>query len=605
MQTQNSLNSKSAIFRLLFFTLMIGLAIVYIMFTFKGLTSKYGMDQAQIGRQIAKNEGPTTKLIRPVALQQLEESEKPIDMLRFYDTTHSPLNTLIYAGVIKAFGGDDPEKFAMSKNQDVYELDRIIAGTCMLFFMISIGINFILISNIFDTKIASMVAILMLVSEHFWNFSQSGLPQMLMLCISSGACYLIWKGVQRQEAGHSPVLPVILSGFMFGLLALAHWMTLWIFLGYILFVVGYFKPRGVAAIFVTLIVAIFIAGPLIFNAKNSDGLMGTAYYYINGATGVGQDINFRQLDLPVMNVRNLITRVIKNTLQQTNNIHTHIGGFFMATGFFLALFHPFKRNSIAVFRWAILIMWLFGALGMSIYGLSDDPLDPNQLHILFMPMMSAFALALISILWARLPLSQQPGVVSLTPFIVIIIITASPMVINLQEDFRNIGQKTVPGYSPYTHNQILTQYVNDTEIVFTDQPWAVAWYADRTAIWLPTNSKQLVEIEDIAKKYRASIVGIYMTPSIREGSQNQNMQLYGDLTPLTYNLLGLQLGNNSLKGYAELHKATQELVSPTKGRYNYRVPIAEDPQGITAAFAYTLYTNIDPVARREESKNSE
>jgi hypothetical protein len=595
MQAPESINAKSTIFRILFITLMVGLTIVYLMFNFKGLTSKYGMDQAQIGRQIANNEGITTKFIRPVALQQLEEADKSIDMYRFYDTTHSPLNSLIYAGVLKAFGADDPEKFAMTNNQDVYEPDRIIAGTCMLFFMIAIGINFILISNIFDTKIASMVAILMLVSEHFWSFSQSGLPQMLMLCIFSGAYYLIWRGVQRQEAGLSPIVPIILSGFMFGLLALANWMTLWIFLGYILFTIAYFKPRGIAAIFITLIVAIFITGPLIFNAENSDGLMGTAYYYINGATGLGQDYNFRQLSLPNMDVKDLLLRVAKTTLEQTSNVHNHIGGFFLATGFFLALFHPFKRNSIATFRWAILIMWLFAAIGMSIYGLSNDPLDPNQLHILFMPMMSAFALALISILWARIPLSQQPGMIGLSPFIIIIVVTASPMIINQHRAFKS-NQQTVPGYSPYAHNQIFTKYVKDTDIVFTDQPWAVAWYADRTAIWMPSNSKQLIEIEEIAKENNASIVGIYLTPSIREGNQGVNAQLYGDLLPLTYNLLGFQLGR---AGYAELHPGTQELVSPSRGRYNYRIPIAEDPQGITAAFAYTLYTNKNPDSIRE------
>ncbi|MGJ8654876.1 MAG: hypothetical protein ACSHX6_00390 [Akkermansiaceae bacterium] len=597
MQTQKPIDAKSAIYRILFFTLMIGLAIVYIMFNFRGLTSKYGMDQAQIGRQIAKNEGITTKFIRPVALQQLQEADKPIDMYHFYDTTHSPLNVLIYAGVIKAFGGDDPANYAMTKNQDVYELDRVIAGTCVLFFMIAIGINFILISNMFDTKIASIVAILMLVSEHFWNFSQSGLPQMLMLCIFSGACYLIWKAVQRQEAGLSPIVPVILSGFMFGLLALAHWMTLWIFFGYILFCISYFKPRGISAIFVTITVAIFIAGPLIFNAKNSDGLLGTAYYYINGATGVGQDYSFRQMALPGMNVRELMTRVIKTTLLQTNQIHSYIGGFFMATGFFLALFHPFKRTSIAVFRWAILIMWISAALGMSVYGLSDNPLDPNQLHVLFMPMMSAFALALISILWARIPLSQQPGIAGLTPFIVIIIVTATPMLINLQNDFRARGPKTVPGYSPYIHNQVFSKYVKDTEIVFTDQPWAVAWYADRTAIWIPGNLKQLEEIESIAKKYRANISGIYLTPSITSDNLKLNFQLYGDLAPLTINWLGIIQGG---AGYAENSPQTQELVSPTKGRYNHRVPISEDEQMRMSSFNYLLYTNIDPEQRNQE-----
>jgi len=239
----DSNNSKSVILRILFFTLMVGLAIIYLLFTFRGLTSKYGMDQAQIGRQIAKGEGITTKFIRPVAIQQLEESGKPINFYQFHDSTHSPLNILIYAGVIKAFGGDDPTKFAMKKNQYVYQLDRIIAGTCVVFLLLSIAVNYLLITKMLDTRIASIVAILMLVSEHFWNFSQSGLPQMLMLFIFSSACYLIWNAIQRQEAGVSPLVPVILSGFMFGLLALAHWLTLWIFFGYILFCISYFKPR--------------------------------------------------------------------------------------------------------------------------------------------------------------------------------------------------------------------------------------------------------------------------------------------------------------------------------------------------------------------------
>lgn len=599
MQAPSSLNAKSVTYRILFLTMMIGLTAVYIMFNFKGLTSKYGMDQAQIGRQIAKSEGITTKFIRPMAIQQLEEAKMPINFNSFHDTTHSPLNSLIYAGVIKIVGGDNPAKFAMNKNQSVYELDRIIAATCVIFFMLAIGINYILISSIFDTKIASLVAIIMLVSEVFWSFSQSGLPQMLMLCIFSGACYFIWKAIQRQEAELSPIVPVVLSGIMFGLLALAHWMTLWIFFGYILFVISYFRPRGVTAIVVTLIVVVFTAGPLIYYAQHSDGIMGTAYYYVAGHTGVGQDYHFRQLALPLMDVRALVFRVIKTTLEQTNNIHSYIGGFFLATAFFLALFHPFKRNSIAVFRWAILGMWIFAAIGMSIYGLTDDPLDPNQLHILFMPTMSAYALALISILWARVPLSQEQGIIRQAPFIIIVLVIASPMVINQQREFRSAGPKTVPGYSPYKHNQVLTQYINESEIVFTDQPWAVAWYADRTAIWLPTSSKDLKTIEEKAKDNNANIAGIFMTPSIRGGNQDLNRQLYTDLLPLTYNLLGIQLGG---KGYAELSPATKELVSRDNGRYSYRIPIAEDPQNLSAAFAYTLYTNIDPATRIETSE---
>ncbi len=597
MQPLNQNQSRSAIGRILFFTLLIGLAITYLLFTFRGLTSKYGMDQAQIGRQIAKGEGMTTKFIRPVALQQLKESNKAIDFRQFHDTTHPPLNSLVYAGVLKVFGADDPNKFAMSINQDVYKPDRIIAGVCVLFFVIAIVINYLLVSKIFDTRIASIVAILMLISEHFWNFAQSGLPQMLMLCIFSGACYFIWSAIQRQEAGASPIVPVILSGFMFGLLALAHWLTLWIFLGYILFCISYFKPRGTSAIFVAIIVALFVTGPLIYYAQHSDGALGTAYYYINGRTGIGQDYSFRQLSLPGMDVRELIMRVIKTTLLQTNQIHSHLGGFFMATGFFLALFHPFKKNGLGSFKWAVLSMWVFGAVGMSVYGLSDAATDPNQMHILFMPMMSAFALALINILWSRLPASKMPGLAAIAPFIAIIVITAIPMVINLQNAFSYSGSKIVAGQFPYVQNQVLAKYIDESEIIFTDQPWAVAWYADRTAIWIPSGMKQLGQIDAMAKQSSAKIVGIYLTPNIVADSFGY--QLYGDLTPLTVNMLGYD--NN--QGYAERSPNTRPLISPTGGIYSHRVAMSADGENTFSPYGFTLYTNIDPKTRLIENES--
>jgi len=235
-------------------------------------------------------------------------------------------------------------------------------------------------------------------------------------------------------------------------------------------------------------------------------------------------------------------------------------------------------------------------IGMSIYGISNNPIDPNQLHILFMPMMSAFAIAMVSILWARVPISQTKGLPSLIPFVAIIIITTIPMVINLQNEIRYTGPKVAAGQNPYIHNQILTKYLNETDIVFSDQPWAVAWYADRTAIWIPKGSKPLQKIESIAKQSVAKISGIYLTPSIRtEGFQ---YQLYGDLTPLTLNLLNTANG----QGFAEYSPITSKIISPTNGRYPFRAPMSEDRNNRISPFSYILYTDINPAERLDENE---
>lgn len=505
------IDSKSIIRKVLFLAILVGLAITYLSFTFKGLTSKYGMDQAQIGREVARGNNLTTKFVRPLAVYQLTQAEKKIDINHFYDTTHAPLNILIYAGVLKAFGGDDSERYKMDANQDVYTLDRVIAGTCMLFFLVAIGINYLLITKIFDAKIGAIVAILMMVSENLWGYTTSGLPQMLMLCIFSAACYLLWKAIDNQESGRSPIAPVILCGFMFGLLALAHWLTLWIFLGFLVFSIFYFKPRGVIAAFLIITMAIFIAGPLLFNAKYSDGVMGTAFFYVQGKTGAVQDYMFRGYQYPQLDVRNIVMNTVRTTLLQAHDVHRHVGGFILATAFFLSLLHPFKRTSISNYRWCIVIMWGFASLGMALYGLSNDPIEPNQLHILFMPLMTAFALALVSILWARLPFSQQGGFIALSPFVLIIVVTASPMIIKFQLEFQS-RSKTVPGYYPNNTNRDLTKNVGKADVIYSDQPWATAWYADRVSIWTPYDKQHFESINSEAEKNNCNITAVHFSP---------------------------------------------------------------------------------------------
>lgn len=550
------LDPKALIRRTLFFVILLGIAITYLTFTFKGLTSKYGIDQAQIGREVARGNNLTTKFVRPLAIYQLHNGNKKVDLNSFYDTTHAPLNILIYAGVIKAFGGDDYERYRMGSNQNVYLLDRVIAGTCMLFFIIAIGINYLLVTKIFDAKIGAITAILMMVSANLWEYTISGLPQMLMLCLFSAACYLIWKAIDSQEAGKSPVVPVILAGFIFGLLALAHWLTLWIFVGFLIFAISYFKPRGIIAIFLIVTMGLFIVGPLIFNAQNSDGLLGTAFYYVQGKTGFQQDYMFKGFNSPPMNVKGLVLNTVRTMLLQTHEIHRHVGGFILASAFFLSLLHPFKRTSIGGYRWCILTMWIFASLGMALYGITGSEADPNQLHILFMPMMTAFALALISILWARVPQSQNGGSFALLPFTIIILVAASPFLIKLHAEINNYPRETVVrGYDPNnTNRELHKQIVNPADVIYSDQPWAVAWYADRVSIWTPNTKEGFEKINDIANNNNSNIVAMHFTP-LRMGMAPDYTQLVTKQFTNNINLVG---SSNSRFYLISKNKAVEE-----------------------------------------------
>jgi hypothetical protein len=42
-------------------------------------------------------------------------------------------------------------------------------------------------------------------------------------------------------------------------------------------------------------------------------------------------------------------------------------------------------------------------------------------------------------------------------------------------------------------------------------PWAVAWYADRRALWVPASIKDYLELDDWGV-LKGRIVGLYLTP---------------------------------------------------------------------------------------------
>ncbi|PQJ29900.1 ArnT family glycosyltransferase [Rubritalea profundi] len=571
MNAKSAFDSGNFFRRAIFAALLIGLFILHTVFSFDGLTSRTGIDQAQVGREVARGNGLTTKFIRPITLQQMIENEKEINLLHIPETYHSPLNILVYAGVLKMVGADDFENYKMEVNDKLYKLDRIIAITCATFFLIAIGLNYLLISRIFDAKIASIVALIMVFSDYMWKITQTGLPQMLMLTLFSAACYLAWRAVEAQEAERKPLVPALLSGFFFGLLALSHWMTLWIFIGYFIFACFYFRPRGVIAIGLALIMLFFIAGPIIFYWTQTGDAKGTAFHAIHAG---GADNAMRQFD-GTFNVKGILARTAQSTLLQISNVHNYLGGLILAPAFFLCLAHPFKRSSIAIFRWNILIMWIFASIGMGIYGLTKSQLDPNQLHLLFAPLMCGYGIALISIIWSHCPLSQQAGFLGNLHIAVILLITAAPLILHIKQLSDNKRPSTsINGVDMYSLNGPLHKVTDNEDIIISDQPWAVAWYADRHAIWLPQSYDDFSKIEAIAEGGNP-IAGLHISSMSYRGEDIQT-SLYKnrDLAALAYIPWITYFTRNESASIMSKNASIAPLIDPQIGRYPHKASLS-------------------------------
>ena len=570
--------------RSLFFLILIILTLGNLFVLFRGLNSPQAMDQAQIAREIARGNGFTTKMIRPVAYYQAEKAEKStVSLLGFQDTYHSPLNPLLNAAVLKLIGADDADAWQMGENEMVYPLDRVIATVATLFFLMAIGVNYLLISRIFDPKIAGVCAILMLFCQTFWEYSLSGLPQMLMLLLFSCGMYFVYRAVEAATENRIAMTPAVIAGVFFTLLALTHWVTVWIALGYIIFAAVAFRPRGIVGISVLALLIIPGAFVMFRNQGITGTPFGTAFLTLYNGLGSGSEVAvMRNIDLSAepLVLDGLISKILSTTLLQATDIIPFLAGIIVAPLFFLSLLHPFKRKSIAMFRWAILLMWVTGAFGLAFFGITTQKLEPNQIHLLFAPIMTAYGLAFVSILWSRLDFVASTPMLRNVHHMVIVAICALPLILSLPKQVR-VGMTLrdrggVPHWPPYyapalnSTSSGLKGWVTDKQVVFSDQPWAVAWYADRVSVWLPPTREGFTKLETVAADLQTPSVGILISPSSHgSGPISEVTNRYKDFAALV--LDGRVLLATYPPGFTIFDKSPklQEIAK----RYPYRQPL--------------------------------
>lgn len=539
--------------RSLFFLVLIALTLGNLFTLFRGLESPHAMDQAQIAREIARGNSFTTKMIRPAAYSQaLEERKTTVPFEKFEDTYHSPLNPLINAAVLKLVGADDPEAWKMGENELIFPLDRVIATVCTLFFLMAIGVNYLLIARVFDTRIAAVCAIVMLFCETMWNYSLSGLPQMLMLLLFSCAIYFVYRAIEAASEGRIAMTPAVIAGVFFTLLALTHWMTVWIALGYLIFAAIAFRPRGIVSAVVLVLILIPATFVMIRNSGISGSPFGAAFLTLyNGLAGSEEEVMRSTSLADDLVLQGLLSKIIRVTLLQGNDVVPLLGGIVIAPLFFISLLHPFKRKPIATFRWAILLMWATTAVGLSFFGVTADKLDPNQIHLVFAPIMAAYGLAFISILWNRLDIVTSTPALRNVHHMVVVVICALPLTLSLPQKVK-LGMEHrdkggLPHWPPYYAPALalrLKQIVSEKQLIYSDQPWAVAWYADRMSVWLPRNYTGFESLDAAATDLGTSAAGVLITPA--SYGQNNLMEInskYGDFTSLVID------GQTSLAAY--------------------------------------------------------
>lgn len=554
----------------------------YLNGSFKGLSHPRAFEQAVIAREIAHGHGFSTTVIRPAALWQFEKNQVPIPIDPLPDTYHAPLNPYIVGITFKALDTVNSSIRSLSlrwKNGSgftqwlgetldlvVYDqemsskvivpaYDKFMAGVQIVFFLLAVVVTFFTARRLFDYRLASMSCGLLLICDRLWDFSLSGLPQMLMLFLFSLACYALVRAIecrigqiplQEDDDGHpdetlrddflkdpdaaierkkpsgrwgrllaSPHTWLAGVSFCFGLMALTHGLTIFMFFGALLFCVLYFTPRWKTAV-IMLSVFILLYSPWL--ARNYrvcggfSGMVGISWYSGLMEVRGTEDSIMRSSNPPMEGVQPAYFRkkMQSQAIMQTGNIYAYLGSSLVTPLFFLALLHPFRRREIAILRWPILSILAFGFLGMCIFGMDNQPLKANDLYVLFIPVMTLYGLAFLLNLWSKLQISSIR--LLRAAFIALIFVISGLPFLFTNLDFLGQSQAHVqwPPYMPPAI-ALLGPLTKPDEIIMSDVPWAVAWYAERKSLWLPTAVKDFNRLND-ENSLKGRVVGLYLTP---------------------------------------------------------------------------------------------
>ncbi|MEI6492928.1 MAG: hypothetical protein WCO94_10300 [Verrucomicrobiota bacterium] len=494
--------------------LIVGLTLLYLFAHFRGFSTITAMDQAQIARNIASGKGLSTNFIRPLAILQLEKSGKGIPADLFPDFYQAPLNSIVNALPLRLV----KSSWKMTPTDLIYAGDRIIAVVSIMFFLLSVGIWYFVGARLFDSKLSLIACSIILLTDMMWQFSLSGLPQMLMLFLFSGVIWLTVFAMQNRDRLVATLVSLFGAGLLFGFMILAHGLAVWIFLGWLVFAAVYFQPRGITAI-VALAAVLMVTLPwLVRNYSVCGNPFGLSIYSAISAGGSSPEEGYlRSMDeAPSLSGSMIFSRMKTGVGDQIKSLFAFLGMNVAAGAFFLALLHPFRSPVVSLFRWCVLLMWIGAVIGMGVFGV-EGVVSSNQLHVLLLPLLIFYGLAFLMVLWSRweigLPLLRMLFLSG------VVFVCALPMLATLFS-----GQRAAIQWPPYVPPfiGILGDWFGEKEIVASDMPWAVAWYAQRKSVLLPESVRAFNRLND----YRVlgePVSGLYLTPI------TGNLHLFSDI----------------------------------------------------------------------------
>ncbi len=483
--------------------LLIGLSAVYFLIQFKGLGSEAAMDQAQIAHSLILKEGFSTRYIRPLAIRVLVESKKATDMENFPEFYNAPLYPLLEAAVLFPV----KNRIKMEVTDTLSMADRTIAALGIVLLFLGVFVWYRVALLLFDQTIALTAAGLLLVTDLLWQYALAGLPQLfLILLFGMTTLFSIHaKKADEEEALIPSLLWLAAASFSLGLMSLTHGVTAFLIPGFILFTLVGLNARIRSTLLALTVYLLTVFPWLVHNFLVCGNPFGLSIYVALAGAGITEGDVMRGINTGLALGGGMANKFRAGITDQGTHLWEFLGLNIVVIFFFPSLLHSFRNSVAALWRWIILIMWFGVILGMTLFGVKGA-VSGNQLHVIFLPIFIIYGTTFLFVLWKRLEISAHAfRILFLT---VVFLFAGTPMFLTLLG-----GQQKHIQWPPYVPPFItmLQNWFGPKELLSSDMPWAVAWYANRKCLLLPETVRAFDEISDYGA-LGTPIVGLYLTP---------------------------------------------------------------------------------------------
>lgn len=506
---------------------LLALTVIYDLREFKNMSTQEAMDTAQLARNIAEGKGYTTQFIRPLSLHLVQTQRKDRDMLLkslHPDLANAPVYPVVLAGVMKLL----PFKFQIPKGGEFwkyrYQPDLLIALFNQALFFLAIFLVFRLARRLFDAPVAWLSAAVLAGADLFWRFSVSGLSTMLLIVIFLGIvwCLVFMENATReiQRGTIWFVAMAILTGVLVGLGGLTRYSFGWLILPVLAFFGLFFAQRRLVLCLVAFAAFAAVLTPwLARNHRVSGNLFGLAGYALVQETQGFQSNHLERsltLDLSQVELDEYLRKLLVNASEIVQNDLPKLGGSWLTAFFLVGLLVPFRNPALSRLRIFLLlslaVLAVVQALGRTHLTGDSPEINSENLLVLAAPLVFVFGVGMYFLLLdqVNLPfLEARKWVTGAFGFLACL-----PLVFTLLPP-RSLPIVYPPYYPPLI--QQASNWMSEKEMMMSDMPWAVAWYGNRSCVWLTmtidSGSADFFKIND----YQRAIKAVYISSLTMDG----------------------------------------------------------------------------------------